>query len=423
MGIMENNSSLFNRLISQYDEISEMMAYSEDVSKIVKTMNNEITIHFPIKMDDGDIRIFTGYRIQHNNVLGPYKGGFRNHPNLGLDELRMLAFLRTVKSSLVNIPAGGSMGGIRMHPAEYSYPELERITRRYTYSLSSNIGPEYDVMEADISSDAQFMAWIYDTYLTTMPPQIRNRLTHIVTGKPLKLGGTRGSDKATGQGIVDCIEAWAKLRKIDLKKCSFKVQGFGPGGFWTSQLMKAKGAKLVALSDQSGAIYNPRGIDLDGLAAFVNDADHISGYPKADEIDHESFLKTGADILIVTAPENQITPANVELLDVKLLAEGSDFVTDPLCDDYLQEKGIDILPDILCSTGSLIVNYFEWLQNKRSESWELEEVNAKLNRILIHAFTKIVTASEEFGVSWRKAAYIVAFSHLEKVYKERGIFP
>ena len=275
----------------------------------------------------------------------------------------------------------------------------------------------------DVNTNAQIMAWILDTYQQTMPPQERQRSYHVVTGKPIESGGSQGREKATGQGVVYMIERWAKETHLDLSQATYFVQGFGNVGSWAGRLMEPHGAKLIAVEDHTGAISNPTGIDPQALSDYVLEQKGVAGYPQAEPIDHETFFKTQADIFIPAALENQITATTAPYLDVRLIAEGANGPTDMEGDRILQEKGIHLIPDILCNAGGVIVSYFEWLQNKRSEFWDLEEVDRKLCKIMLQAYDRVKAAAEEYEVDWRTAAYIVALTRLEKVYKERGIFP
>jgi glutamate dehydrogenase (NAD(P)+) len=310
-----------------------------------------------------------------------------------------------------------------MDPSKYSSRELEHITRRFTFALGSNIGPEYDIPAPDVNTNAQIMAWIMDTYVSTMPPQERNRNVHVVTGKPLESGGSVGRDKATGQGVVYTIVEWAKDNGFYLADATYFVQGFGNVGSWTARLLKAHGSRLIAVEDATGAIRNPAGIDPDALTQHVRAHGGVAGYPQANPIDHQAFLSTQADIFIPAALENQITAKTAPRLDVKLIAEGANGPTDPDGDAIVIKKGIHLLPDILCNAGGVIVSYFEWLQNKRSEMWLLEEVDTKLHRHMVSAYRRVRDTAREFDTDWRTAAYIVALRRLAVVYKERGIFP
>jgi len=420
---MADGGNIYRNVIERFNKAADLVDLDPDVRKILLKTMNEITVNFPVKMDDGRIEMFTGYRVQHNNALGPYKGGLRYHPAVHLDEVRALAAWMTWKTAIANIPMGGAKGGIQFDPSTYSVGELERITRRFTFALGSNIGPDYDIPAPDVNTNPQIMAWILDTYVSTLRPQERNQSMHVVTGKPVELGGSVGRDKATGQGIVFLIERWAEDQGFDLSEATYFVQGFGNVGAWTARLMKPLGAKLVAVEDVSGAIANPEGIDPDDLAQHVLEQRTISGYPDAVSVDHKAFMSTEADLFVPAALENQVTAETAPLLNVKLVAEGANGPTDPAGGEILREKGTEVLPDILCNAGGVIVSYFEWLQNKRSEFWDLEQVDAKLHKIMTDAYGRVHGAAERFGVGWRAAAYIVALERLEKVYTGRGIFP
>jgi glutamate dehydrogenase (NAD(P)+) len=314
-------------------------------------------------MDDGRTEIFSGYRVQHNSALGPYKGGLRFHPAVNIDEVRALASWMTWKSALADIPFGGAKGGIQMQPCDYTLSELERITRRFTYALGNTIGPEYDIPAPDVNTNAQIMAWILDTYLSMYPPHERNRNIHVVTGKPVSSGGSVGRNKATGQGIVFVIRQWAEDNKFDLSHATYTLQGFGNVGSWAARLLKPSGARLVAVEDHTGAIANPAGLDPDRLEEHVRRTGGVKGYRAAKPISHRAFLSTRADVFIPAALENQITAKTASLLKVRLVAEGANGPTDPDGDRILREKGVGLLPDILCNSGGVIVSYFEWLQN------------------------------------------------------------
>ncbi|MEO0020084.1 MAG: Glu/Leu/Phe/Val dehydrogenase [candidate division WOR-3 bacterium] len=416
--------NVYEDVVSQFNKAADIMKLDPGVRKILGTTMNEIVVHFPVKMDDGSIEVFTGYRVQHNNALGPFKGGLRYHPAVDIDEVRALATWMTWKSAIVNIPFGGAKGGIQLDPSKYSFSELERITRRFTYALGNAIGPDYDIPAPDVNTNPQIMAWILDTYQSMMPAFERQRCLGVVTGKPIESGGSIGRDKATGQGVVFLIREWAKDNDFNLGNATFIVQGFGNVGSWAARLMKPLGSRLVAVEDVSGAIANPDGIDPDDLVQYTKShGGFIKGYPKGKRISHEEFLSTKADIFIPAALENQITAETAPLLNVRLVAEGANGPTDPDGDAILEKRGIDVLPDILCNSGGVIVSYFEWLQNKRSEFWELQEVDCKLYKKIVSGYQRVKEAAEKFKVNWRTAAYIVALTRLEKVYKERGIFP
>ncbi|MFC1724764.1 Glu/Leu/Phe/Val dehydrogenase [candidate division KSB1 bacterium] len=416
-------ATLYENVSKQFNKAADLMDFDPEIRKILSKTKNENIVNFPVIMDDGKIEMFTGYRVQHNDVLGPYKGGMRYHPEVDIDEVRALATWMTWKSAIANIPFGGGKGGIQFDPSKYSTKELEKITRRFTYALGDTIGPEYDIPAPDMNTNAQIMAWMLDTYLSTKPPHERNRSTHVVTGKPIESGGSLGRNKATGQGVVYIIEQWANDNDFNLKNAKFFVQGFGNVGSWASMLMREHGAVMVGAEDVTGAIYNENGINPKRLCRHIQANGGVAGYPDSELIDKPAFFSIKADIFIPAALQNQITAETAHLLNVKLVAEGANGPTDIDGDRILSERNITVLPDILCNAGGVIVSYFEWLQNKRSESWDLSEVDEKLHKILINAYKNVQRTAKKHNIDWRTAAYIVALRRLETVYKERGIFP
>lgn len=420
----EKQHSVYKNVVMQFNRAADLMNLDRDIRSILSKTTNEIIVNFPVKMDDGRVEMFTGYRVQHNNALGPYKGGLRFHPAVNIDEVRALATWMTWKSAIADIPYGGGKGGIQIDPSKYSMIELERISRRFAYALGSNIGPEYDIPAPDVNTNAQIMAWILDTFLSTVPPQMRQANIHVVTGKPVESGGSLGRDKATGQGVVFCIAEWAKSENFNLKEATYMVQGFGNVGSWAARLLtRDHGSKLIAVQDHTGTIKNENGIDPEKLSEYVRETRGIAGYPDAKPMNNDEFLSTSVDIFIPAALENQITAETAHKINVKLIAEGANGPTDPDGDKIMEEKGTTIIPDVLCNSGGVIVSYFEWLQNKRSEFWDLEEVDRKLYKKIVAAFKRVSDNAKKYKVDWRTAAYITALERLELTYKERGIFP
>ncbi len=348
-GLPKNN--LYQNVNKQFNKAADLMDLDSSVRDRLSKTANEITVNFPVRMDDGSLEMFTGHRVQHCDVLGPYKGGLRYHPAVNINEVRALATWMTWKGAITDIPFGGAKGGIQFDPSKYSMLELERITRRFTFALGNNIGPEYDIPAPDVNTNAQIMAWILDTYLSMMPPHERQRCTHVVTGKPIEAGGSIGRDKATGQGVVFSIVEWAKDKDFNLDGASYMVQGFGNVGSWASRLLKPYGSKLVAVEDVTGVIINLDGIDPDDLTSYAETNGGVGGYSKAKSSDHETFITTKADIFIPAALENQITAETAPLLNVQLVAEGANGPTNPDGDKILIERDIDLLPDILCNSG------------------------------------------------------------------------
>lgn len=415
--------TLYENVLAQFDKAADLMHLDPNIRRILATTENEIVSHFPVKLNNGQVEMFTGYRVQHNDALGPFKGGLRYHPQLDIDEARALAAWMTFKCALADVPFGGAKGGVQIDPCKYSATELERITRRFAFALGDNIGPEYDIPAPDVNTNAQIMAWILDTYLSTMPPHERQRNIHVVTGKPVAAGGSVGRDKATGQGVAYCIEKWAQDRNLSLRDVTFILQGFGNVGSWVARLLTQMGAKLIAVSDVTGGTRNRDGIDPEDLLRYVKVHGGVFKYGRGEFVDNIMFMQTAADIFIPAALENQITGESARWLKVDVVAEAANGPTDPDGDAILQQRKIDVIPDILCNAGGVIVSYFEWLQNKRSEFWDLDEVDFKLRKKMTTAYYNVRDKARELGVDSRTAAYVLALARLERVYKERGIFP
>jgi len=416
--------SLIENVQDQFNKAADLMKLDIGVRKILASPHNEIVTNFPVMMDDGSIEVFKGYRVQHNNILGPYKGGLRYHQTIDQGAVMGLAALMTWKTALSGLPFGGAKGGIQMDPSKYSIKEIERITRRFTFALGDNIGPDYDIPAPDVNTNSQMMAWIMDTYLSTKSPDERQNNIHIVTGKPVKSGGLEGRDAATGLGVVFTIEEWARDKKMDLKGATYTVQGFGKVGYWAAHFMNKLGAKLVAVQDHTGTIGNANGIDVEDLYKHTKKNNGgVNGYNGASEISSNDFFSTAADIFIPAALSDQVTAETAPMLKVKLIAEGANGPTNTEGEAICIAKGIDIIPDILCNAGGVIASYFEWLQNKRQETWELAEVNDRLKKKVVLAYRNVFNTATEQKTDTRTAAYIVAISKIESVYKERGIFP
>lgn len=415
---------MYKVVMDQFEHAADIMGLDPGVRKILATTNSEIVVHFPVKLDDGSIEVFTGYRVQHNNALGPYKGGLRYHATVDLDSARALAIWMTWKTALAGLPYGGGKGGVEINPKLYSQNELERITRRFTYALGDNIGPDLDIPAPDVNTNPQIMAWIADTYSSTKSPATRFANLHVVTGKPLGAGGLEGRDRATGFGVVATLRAWSKRTGQPLKGMRYIVQGFGNVGYWTAHFLAKEGAILIAVQDASGTIHNVKGIDPELLNAHVEANNRsVAGYAHAGTMPAEEFFSIPCEIVVPAALGNQITAANAGGIVAKVVAEGANGPTDTEGEAMLRANGVDIIPDILCNSGGVIGSYYEWLQNKRSEIWKIDEVLDMIQDKIDTAFTRTVTTAEEFGVNWRDAAYIVALRRLEKTYKERGIFP
>ncbi len=420
----QQKKGMYENVMEQFHKTADAMHLNPNIRKILGITNNEIIVHFPVKMDNGQVEVFTGYRVQHNNALGPYKGGLRYHPTVDVDAAKALAMWMTWKTSLAGLPYGGAKGGIQIDPRNYSLSELERITRRFTYALGENIGPEHDIPAPDVSTNEQTMAWIADTYMSTKNPSERSQNQHVVTGKPVGSGGLEGRDRATGFGVYLTIRLWHESKGETLKGKTFIVQGFGNVGHWVSRFMEQDGARLIAVQDAHATLYNSQGIDVADLFEHSKPRmGSIKGFDAADEIDPEDFFAIPCDVVIPAALGNQITAANAHKINAPLVAEGANGPTDNEGEAILLEKGITIIPDILCNSGGVIGSYFEWLQNRNGELWQIDEVMQKLEKKLTEVFHKVEKTVDEKQVDWRTAAYMLAIARIETAYIQRGIFP
>lgn len=415
---------MIDNVMEQFNRAANHINLHPNIRKILSITNNEIVIHFPVKMDNGEIEIFTGYRVQHNNALGPYKGGLRYHPTVDIDAARALAMWMTWKTSLAGLPYGGGKGGIQLDPSKYSQGELERITRRFTFALADNIGPEHDIPAPDVNTNSQTMAWIGDTYMSTRPPAERSANQHVVTGKPAGSGGLEGRDRATGFGVFLSIKLWIQKQNDTLNDKRFIVQGFGNVGYWAAHFLEKEGAKLVAVQDAFGSIENQNGIHVENLFEYTkNNTGSIVNYPKASILGKDDFFGVNCDICIPAALGNQITKENAPKIKARLIAEGANGPTNVEGEQVLLERGVAIIPDILCNSGGVIASYFEWLQNRNGELWHLEEVMDKLEKKLKSSYETVSKYAQKEDIDMRTAAYCIAIARIEKAYVQRGIFP
>lgn len=414
----------FFKVVQAYlEEAAKIAEIPEYITTILSQPKNEIIVNFPVKMDDGSIRLFKGYRIQHNNVLGPYKGGIRYHKSVTLDDVKALAAMMTWKTALMNLPLGGGKGGIKFDPNEVSRDELQRITRRFVHALGSNIGPETDVPAPDMGTDARTMSWAMDTYMNTVGHISKQAVKGVVTGKPIASGGTVGREKATGQGVVHCITEWAAEKDFNLGGSTLIVQGFGNVGSHTAVILSRLGVSTIAVGDHTGYLVNPEGFNPHKLQEYVRKNRSIAGYPGGKPISREEFFRIKADIFVPAAMENQIGAEEGAALQVRLVAEGANGPCTPEGEKALLDRGIDILPDVLANSGGVTVSYYEWVQNKRSESWSLEEVDARLEKAMKRAYREVVEVARHKKCTLRVAAYAVALQRIAAVYAERDIFP
>ncbi len=403
----------FYKVVQDYLERAAKVAKIEPyVETILSQPKNELIINFPVRMDSGEVRLFKGYRVQHNNLLGPFKGGMRFHPQVSLDDVKALAAMMTWKSSLMRLPFGGGKGGIKFDPHSVSRHELQKITRRFTHALGSNIGPDYDIPAPDVGTNGQTMAWMMDTFANMVGSYQKQTVRGVVTGKPVASGGTLGRAKATGQGMVFCLEG-----------STMSVQGFGNVGSNCAVILSKLGVSTISVGDHTGYMYNPEGFNAHKLQDYVEEHGSIAGYPGGKAITREEFFSTKCDIFAPSALENQIGEAEAKALQCKLVVEGANGPCNPAGEKILLDRGIDILPDVLANSGGVTVSYYEWVQNKRSESWSEEEVDAKLEKAMQRAYREVSDFARTKKVDLRIAAYAIALQRIEAVYKEREIFP
>ncbi len=415
--------NLYTIVQGQLDKASKAINLSREIALILSQPKNELIVHFPVRMDDNSYRLFKGYRIQHNNILGPYKGGIRYHEEVTLDEVKGLAAAMTWKCALHDIPYGGAKGGIKFNPRLHSKSELERITRRYTHALGANIGPEFDIPAPDVGTNAQTMVWVMDTYMNVVGFHEKNAMRRVVTGKTIAAGGSYGRETATGQGVVHCITEWAKDRRFNLNGCSFTVQGFGNVGSHAAKILAKIGASMVAVGDYKGYIANPEGINPHKLAEHVAQTGSVEGYKHSRPITRDEFFAAESDIFIPAALELEIGEKEAKALRCKVVVEGANGPTYPEAEALLLDRGVDVIPDILANSGGVTVSYFEWLQNKRSERWELEEVEDKLERRMKRTYQHAADFAQERKLDFRSACYGIGLQRIEAAYSERGIFP
>ena len=402
------------------DRVGAMLKLEPGVIEMLKRPRRELTFNFPVRMDDGSIRVFTGYRVQHNNVRGPYKGGIRYHPNVSLEEVRALSMWMTWKCAVVGIPFGGAKGGIICNPKEMSKGELERMTRAYAEELTPFIGPKVDIPAPDVYTDAQTMAWIMDTYSRHMGRSVPD----CVTGKPLEIGGSRGRDEATSRGIMYIAAEAATRKKMQLKDARVAVQGFGNVGSNAARLLQDEaGCRVIAVSDSHGGILDEAGLDIKKVLEFKKETGGLKGFPGAKDISNQELLELECDILIPAALENVITEKNAKHIRAKIVVEGANGPTTPEADEILFKNGVMLVPDILANAGGVTVSYFEWVQNTQKLFWTEEDINQRLDSIMTRAFHEVLALANKHHVNMRTAAYILAVKRVAWARQTRGIFP
>jgi glutamate dehydrogenase/leucine dehydrogenase len=392
----------------------------KDIIEHLKCPHRELTVNFPVRMDDGSIKTFTGYRVQYNEALGPYKGGIRYHPDVDLDEVRALAAWMTWKCAVVGIPYGGAKGGVTCNPKKMSVAELERLTRRFATEISLIIGPQRDIPAPDVYTDAQTMAWIMDTYSMAQGYSVPS----VVTGKPILIGGSEGREEATSRGVMYVTREAAKVLGIDLNGATIAVQGYGNVGFNAARLFVEEcGSRIIAVSDSKGGIYNENGLDPNKVMEHKKKTGSVIGYPDTKHISNEELLELKCDVLVPSALEHVITDKNAANIKAKIVAEGANGPSTPEADDIMHKNGVLFVPDILANAGGVVVSYFEWVQGLEREFWTHKEVNKKLEKILINSFASVYRIYKKEKVNMRQAAYLVAVKRVADAVKLRGIFP
>ena len=420
---MTSSARLFAEAAANVARAADEIDMAETVRAILAKPKNELIVNFPVQRDSGEYEVLQGYRIQHNNVLGPFKGGLRFHPSVDLDEVRALATWMTFKCALVGIPYGGAKGGVAVDPRQYSESELERIVRRFTHSLGENIGPEHDIPAPDVGTNAKMMGWMMDTYLNSRSGNDRDNARRVVTGKPVELGGSVGRTEATGYGAVYVLRhLYGEYDRI-LDGETVAVQGFGNVGSHGAIAMAALGMRIVAVADVTGIIHDPDGLDVEALSAHVDANGGVVGFADSAPLTNEEFFALDVDVLVPAALEAQIHAGNAASVRARVVLEAANGPVTADAEKILLANGIDVVPDILANAGGVVVSYYEWVQNKTSDHWPANKVDERLRDTLWDAADRVALRRAQLGCSRRHAAYVEACSRLQAVYDLRGIFP
>jgi glutamate dehydrogenase/leucine dehydrogenase len=409
----------FDAYTKNLDLCADKLKIDPGIVKRLKYPKRTLIVSLPVRMDNGQIEVFTGYRVQFNDARGPFKGGIRYHPNVNLDEVKALSAWMTIKTAVIDIPYGGAKGGITCNPLQMSPGEIERMTRRYAFAIKDFIGPYIDVPAPDVYTSGREMAWIMDTYSMA----VGHKVPEVVTGKPLEIGGSLGRESSTGRGLAFCVREACKKLNIDMKIATFVVQGYGNVGIWAAQILAGWGAKMIGASDSKGGVIDPKGIDPKKLLEFKEKTDKVQGYPGTKNTTNEELLVAKCDILLPCALENQITGENASKISCRIVAEGANGPTTPEADETLFKKGIMVLPDVLANSGGVLGSYFEWLQNLDRESWTEDEFNKKLEEKMVKAFNGVYEMSQKFKVNQRTGAYMIAVKRIADATEKLGLFP
>ena len=415
---MADHEGVFAAMLQEFNVAARIIDLEPGIWNILTHPKRQVTVSCPVQMDNGEIEVFTGYRVQYNITLGPAKGGIRYHPDVSLDEVTALAAWMTWKCAVVNIPFGGAKGGIICDPTKMSRRELEALTRRYVAEIVDLIGPEKDVPAPDVNTNDQIMAWVMDTYSM----HVGHTATAVVTGKPIEMGGSLGRREATGRGVMIVTREAAAHLGIDITKATVAIQGFGNVGSVSAHQLAGTGAKVVADTDWQGGIHNPAGIDLQAMQAYARTHKSIAGFPGGDPLTNEQLFGLDVDILIPAALENQITAQNAGSIRARILTEGANGPTTPEAHRILHEKGVFVIPDILANSGGVTTSYFEWVQDRYGYFWPVEDVNLRLEKKMSEAFAEVLKTAMDYKVDLRTAAYIVAIHRVGTVTKMRGMY-
>jgi glutamate dehydrogenase (NAD(P)+) len=403
----------------QFDNAAAILNLSPGLRAVLREVRRELLVRFPVKMDDGSLRVFEGYRVQHNTTRGPAKGGIRFHPDTSLEEVKALSMWMTWKCALMNIPYGGAKGGVVVDPGDLSHRELERLSRRFASEISLLIGPDSDIPAPDVNTNAEVMAWMMDT----ISMEAGYSIPAVVTGKPIEIGGSEGRPSATGRGVTIIAIETCKRLKLDPQATTVAVQGFGNVGSVSAVLMAERGFRICAVSDVSGGVYNAAGLDMPALMAYRSIRGQVRDFPGTVEVTNAELLELPVDILVPAALENQITERNAARIRAAVVIEGANGPTTPDADTILERRGVVVVPDILANAGGVTVSYFEWVQDLQSFFWEEGEINNKLERILQRAFVQMCEQADRHGVSLRLGAYLVAVKRVAEATAVRGIYP
>ena len=418
-GTLPPETSAYWVALKQFEEAAAMLKMDEGMANLLRQPKRELTVNFPVVMDDGSIQVFTGYRVHHNTVRGPSKGGIRYHPKVDLNEVRALAMWMTWKCAVMNLPYGGAKGGVIVDPDKLSQDELRKLTRRYATEISIIISPEGDIPAPDVNTNPQTMAWIMDTFSMHRGYSV----PAVVTGKPIQIGGSLGRFEATGRGVMFCVREALKLKGKRFEDVTVAVHGFGNVGSIAAYLMAENGANIVAISYISGGYANPKGLDMKAIKEWMHTHKTLQGFTGGGQITQEELLAYPCDVLAPCALENQLTAQTAPNVKAWLVAEGANGPTTPDADKILEDKGVLLIPDILCNAGGVTVSYFEWVQGLQSFFWTEQEINSRLERLMVEAFQSVMAQAEKYQVGRRVAAQTLAISRVAEAHVLRGIYP